>query len=128
MGLIKDKIDSSAGYERKQLPQIDFDDLQGVIAYLISKKIGIEIKRIPSSRIKFTQNEIDEGKVQSKIDSKSKQYRERLYFVSKGWFVLDGHHDLAHALKTSSQTKLTCFVCDVSIHKLIRTVNAYYEK
>ena len=125
MDAIKEKIATSAGLKRIEMPQIDFDDLQRTIAGLLSKGVQIKIRRISASKLKFAQNEIDETKVQDKVDSKSKQFKERLYFASRGLYVADGHHDLAHGLKVAPRTKLTCLVCDVSIYELVEILNSF---
>lgn len=125
MDIIKDKISKSAGFKRVEMPQIEFDDLQRTIAGLLSKGVGIKIRRISASKLKFAQNEIDESKVQEKVDSKSKQFKERLYFASRGLFVADGHHDLAQGLKVAPRTKLTCLVCDISIYELVEILNSF---
>lgn len=123
--IIKQKIQDSAGLKRIEMPQIDFDDLQRTVAALLSKGISIKVRQVVASKLKFAQNEIDNTKVQSKIDSKSKQFKDRLYFVSRGLFVIDGHHDLSQALKTSPRTKLTCLVCNVSIYELVDILNSF---
>lgn len=125
MGVLDDKIKASAGLKRIEMPQIDFEDIGLAISSLSSNGIKIKVKQIQASRIKFAQNEIDEDKVQKKIDSKSKQFKNRLYFVSRGWYVVDGHHDLSQALKTASNTKLTCLVCDCTIYELIDLLNSF---
>lgn len=125
MDIIAEKIEGSAGYSRSEMPQIDFDDLELTIAKLVSKGVGIVVKNIPAKRLKFTQNEIDRAKVQKKIKGKSKQYQDRLYFASRGWFVADGHHDLSQALLVAPNTKLTCFVCDTNIHELVQILNSF---
>lgn len=125
MDVIKDKISQSADLSRIEMPQISFNDLQRAVAALLSKGVGIKIQRISASKLKFAQNEIDESKVQEKVDSKSKQFKERLYFVSRGLHVVDGHHDLANGLKTAPRTKLTCLVCNVSIYELVDILNSF---
>lgn len=125
MDIIKDKIEGSAGFKRVEMPQIDFDDLELALASLLSKGVGIKVKQIPGKRIKFAQNEIDDTKVQNKIDAKSKQFKDRVYFVSRGWYVVDGHHDLAQCLKVAPRTKLTCFVCDINIYELVQLLNSF---
>lgn len=125
MDIIDEKIKKSAGLKRIEMPQIDFDDLQRAVAALLSKGVFIKVRRYPASKLKFAQNEIDDAKVQGKIDSKSKQFKERLYFASRGLFVADGHHDLAHGLKVAPRTKLTCLVCDVSIYELVDILNSF---
>lgn len=125
MEIIESKIKGSAGFKRIEMPQIDFDDLELALASLLSKGVGIEVKQITAKRIKFAQNEIDDSKVQDKIDSKSKQYKKRFYIVSRGWYVVDGHHDLAQCLKVAPRTKLMCFVCDIGIHELVELLNSF---
>ena len=125
MEIIKDKIKGSAGFKRSEMPPTDFDDSELAVASLLSEGVGIKVKNIEANKIKFAQEEIDDTKVQSKIASKSKQFKKRFYFVSRGRYVVDGHHDLAHSLLVAPKTKLTCFVCDVSIYELVQLLNSF---
>lgn len=125
--ILKQKLANSAGYARSDLPQVDFDDIPMVLAYLLNKGVEVETRLENVIDIHFTQNELDLDKVRKKLKSKSDQCQERFYFVSKGLFLLDGHHDLSHCLITAPKAKLTCFWCNCGIKKLIKLVNKFYE-
>ena len=123
--ILSDRLGKSAGYKRKELPQVDLDDIPKIVSELVLRdKVGFKVLAIAASRIKFTQDEIDKDKVESKRGrGKRKQYKYRLFLLSRGWYTVDGHHDVAHALLDNPKQKLMCFVFDLSIHELIDRIN-----
>jgi hypothetical protein len=121
----KEHLNNSAGYKRKDLPQINFEDISSVILELTDEGVFSDICFVLPKDLNFTQDEINESKIEDKLLDNSIQYKRRFFICSSDGFLIDGQHDLAYALEIDPERKLFCFKVNLKIDKLIERINKF---
>lgn len=122
----QDKISTyNAGYNRIELPQIDLEHISHVVLDLADNGVGSDVMFLTPNQLNFTQKEIDEEKIISKLMENSIQYKRRFFLVSSDMFLVDGQHDMAYALEIDQNSRLLCFVFNCPIVTLIELLNNF---
>lgn len=82
---------NNLGIQRKDMPQITKDNLEGYKAFLKSKGIQVSDKKMKPWRVKPTQTYIDTDKVDSQVKNIKDGGKTKI-IVSSDNYILDGHH------------------------------------
>ena len=121
--IIADKLQNSLGYKRKEMPQINKEDLSDILSYVKSKygegAITYEKRQLDS--IKFSQKEVNFLKVYEKVATNNWQKRE--YLVSKDNYLIDGHHDASAGLLRIGTFDVNCIIINLPARELIQEAN-----
>lgn len=114
----------SAGYKRKDLPQIPEDMHEMFLSYFVAV-YGDDIVQkfsMPAKDLRPAQKEFDPVKIASKIESQS--WRTRTYYISKENFLIDGQHDWAAGLELDENALISGYRINLPIDELIEMSNA----
>jgi hypothetical protein len=97
---IQEKIEiprtGNLGFKRKEMPQVEGKNIPKFLDFLKSEGIKYTEKLTDSKKLRPTQSQFNQDKIQSMIDSIDSK-KQNPIMVSKDGYVLDGHHRwLAH--------------------------------
>jgi hypothetical protein len=97
---VREKIEipksKNLGFKRKEMPQVEGKNVPKFLEYLKKNGVRYTEKMVDSKKLKATQNQFNQEKIQSMIDGIDKKNQHAI-MVSKDGFVIDGHHRwLAH--------------------------------
>lgn len=108
-------------FSRKDLPQVDKEDIDELILHFQNVAKVRKIK-IPLSKLKPAQSELNYQKIQNKLNSNSKQWISRTYICSQDYRLVDGHHDYAQGLEINPEQEIIAYKVVLPFDKLIRRV------
>ena len=124
---IKDAIDlpaKSLEIDRKDMPQVNSNDVGGLIGYL--NKRGVESSNVDLDprKLKATQSQFHKAKIQSIVDGiQSGDVDKKPIIVSKDMHVIDGHHQwLAHR---HLNLPIPTIVVDAGVSTLLDMMSEY---
>jgi hypothetical protein len=97
---IQEKIElpkaGNLGFKRKEMPQVEGKNISKFLEFLKSEGVKFKETAIDSKKLRPTQNQFNQDKIQSMIDSIDSK-KQHPIMVSKDGYVIDGHHRwLAH--------------------------------
>lgn len=97
---IQEKIEmpkaGNLGFKRKEMPQVEGKNIPKFLDFLKSEGVKYTEKSIDSKKLRPTQSQFNQDKIQSMIDSIDTK-KQHPIMVSKDGYVIDGHHRwLAH--------------------------------
>jgi hypothetical protein len=108
---------------RHMLPQIPGDQLDEFREFLEGNGIDTKLKKLPAKILRPVQNEVNREKVDN-----LKAHPEKLgepIIISKGGFVLDGHHRWLAQKELDPNGKMLCVVCDCTIRQLVEMGHSF---
>jgi hypothetical protein len=108
---------------RHMLPQIPGDQLDEFREFLEGNGIKTTLKKLPANRLKPIQSEVNREKVDSFKANPEKLAQPIV--ISKGGFVLDGHHRWLAQKELDPTAKMVCIVCDCSIRQLVEMGHSF---
>jgi len=97
---IQEKIEmpktGNLGFKRKEMPQVEGKNIPKFLDFLKAEGVKYTEKLIDSKKLRPTQSQFNQDKIQSMIDSIDTK-KQHPIMVSKDGYVIDGHHRwLAH--------------------------------
>lgn len=108
---------------RHLLPQIPSDQYEAFAEFLRGQGIDVRLKRVPISSLKPIQSHIKRDKVDS-LKKDAKALAQPL-IVSKGLFILDGHHRYVAQKEEEPDSQKLVFWCDCSIKELFEKAHLF---
>lgn len=102
---------------RHYLPQIPSDRLEDFREFLNGQGIRVKLVRLPIDTLKPIQKHINRAKVEALKDDPIKLKNPLI--VSKGGYVLDGHHRWVAEKELGEQDKIMCLQCHCSVRELV---------
>lgn len=125
---VDDYLKRSKGYKRIHMPQLDYEQLIGSMSDL-SKYFPVYKCMLPVKLMKPTQSEINMDKVVNNLATYGKQNPNEVEFVlSKGNYLLDGHHRHVSLMLTDPEALVTCYVfVSLEIDDLISIIKRFDE-
>lgn len=108
---------------RHLLPQIPGDQLEEFRKFLEGNGIATRLKRLSAKDLKPIQSEVNREKIED-----FKAHPEKLaepIVVSKGGYVLDGHHRWLAQKEIDPDRKMLCIVCECSIKQLVEMGHSF---
>jgi hypothetical protein len=105
------------GIPRHLLPQIPKDEQDNFREFLEGNDVKTTLKRIKASALKPIQSEVNQEKVDQL--KKEPQALAEPIIVSKGGYLLDGHHRWVAQKELDPDAKMLCIVCECSIRQLV---------
>lgn len=109
------------GFNRKDLPQINKEDLDELILHFQNVAKVKKIK-IPLFKLKPAQGELNYSKIQNKINANSKQWLSRIYICSQDYRLIDGHHDYANGLEINPEQEVMVYRIVLPFGNLIKRI------
>lgn len=121
--IIAEKLQNSLGYKRKEMPQINKEDLRDILSYVKSKygESAITYEKRQLDSIKFSQKEVNFLKVYEKVATNN--WQKRQYLVSKDNYLIDGHHDASAGLLRIGSFDVNCIIINLPARELIQEAN-----
>lgn len=84
------------GFKRKEMPQVEGKNIPKFLDFLKAEGVKYIEKSVDSKKLRPTQSQFNQDKIQSMIDSIDTK-KQHPIMVSKDGYVIDGHHRwLAH--------------------------------
>jgi hypothetical protein len=123
---IKEKIElprqQGLGFSRKEMPQVEGKNVTKFLAYLQRNGVSYKEKVVDSKKLKPTQNQFNQTKIQTMIDVIDTK-KQHPIMVSNDGFVIDGHHRwLAHY---NLGKKLPVIEIDLKIHDALDMMHEF---
>ena len=109
---------------REQLPQIPNKHVVDFIRKLQSYGIECNALKIPANKLKPTQGNLNTDKIQSMLSEPMDSLTKPI-IISRGGYILDGHHRWAAVLQINGDIKMPVIKVDTDINSLIKIGNAY---
>lgn len=116
-------IKKGNGIPRNRMPQVDSDSMDYVIMHM-ANKYKVKKMRVPISRLKPIQSEINIDKVKKMSDNSDSLNRN--YIVSNKFGLADGTHGIASLLindKSNDEQLVTVYKTNIPCKKLIEIMN-----
>ena len=110
---------------RYQMPQIEKKYYPEYFDLLSLRSIKVTRMRIPATKLRAAQSEIDMEKVRQWSKSLPKGALDKPCIVSRDFYVLDGNHTWLAQLNHNSGSKIDCYLVDLGIHDLINTTGLF---
>lgn len=119
-----DKMKHSLGYARKDMPQVDADNVTDFVLHF-NDKVGVKKVKRKLSSLKPSQSEMNDDKVYhfvgQGIDGKNTKNK---YIISNDNYILDGHHRWAADLELSNdEDEVSCYKINLPAKELIKQAN-----
>jgi ATP-dependent protease ClpP protease subunit len=116
-------MDSGLGIPRESMPQIESFIFEMFIAYFCAKygQSAVSYGTCPANELKPTQLEISAEVLLNK--AVKKEYKDRVFLISREGNLLDGHHDWAAALEENEYEPLNFAKIDLPIKQLLKEAN-----
>lgn len=110
------------GVKRKDMPQIEGKNVPKFLEYLKQNGIKFTEKFVESKKLKPTQNQFNQQKIQGMIDIIDTK-KQNPIMISKDGFVIDGHHRwLAHY---NLDRKMSVYEIDLKIEDALDTMREF---
>lgn len=114
-------IDKSLDKKRGHMPQVDSS---GFAKYLNKNGVSVKKKFVFAHKLIPTQNNFNEDKIESMMDD---DIDNRSIFISKDFYVLDGHHYFISKYNRNKGCSILCNIADVDIETLIEFAHNYED-
>jgi hypothetical protein len=114
------KLNNTLNIPRREMPQIKKKFISDFLDVLKDRGVSIHTRDISVSSLKPTQNEIDLDKVKEKLEKFHDGKEPKPFVVSYDNFILDGHHQLFALRAFDKNTKVKCYVVDLSMKDLLK--------
>lgn len=112
----------SLGIKRKDMPQIEGKNIPKFLNFLKQNNIKFTEKLVESKKLKPTQNQFNQQKIQVMIDAIDTK-KQNPIMVSKDGFVIDGHHRwLAHH---NLSRKISVYEIDLKIEDALDVMSNF---
>lgn len=108
---------------REFLPQIPSDQIDKFRTFLMGYGISSTLRRLPIAELKPIQSHINRNKVDALKDNPAKL--KNPIMVSKGGYIIDGHHRWVAEKELGEQSRMLCIHCDASLRKLIELAHQF---
>lgn len=118
-------MNSSFGLSRKEMPQIESKHMKAFLTYLggfgySNKKDSLEV-----SKLKPTQNQINNAKVKRFQKKKISKLSKKAIVISSDNYILDGHHRWAALMGLDSKNTMSVIIVDVEMKVLIELAGKF---
>jgi hypothetical protein len=113
------------GIPRSQMPQLPFGGIPDFLKWL-KAKFGVDSRAVTAEvgKLRATQREINADKVQD-IASGNDPIGNDPIPISKGGYVLDGHHRWAALLSRNPRNRIRAVQINMPIKPLLKAANQY---
>ncbi|HDL74760.1 MAG TPA: hypothetical protein ENH06_00010 [bacterium] len=115
-------LPQSAGYLRKELPQVSYKDIDWILSKLNDENVVINRISIPISQLKPTQKNFKKKKIITILRTGMKD-KEFVPLVSKDLFILDGHHRWGSLLEEDEDQIIDVYLINMNIPELVARLN-----
>lgn len=116
-------VKNGLGKERKNMPQIDADNIKKVIKHFEDKDVDVAEKSIEISKIKPSQKDFDDNKIIGMMKKGSDKINVK-YLLSKDGYLVDGHHRWASALEEDDKQNVSITQIDLPIKSLLKRISS----
>lgn len=115
------------GIERKDMPQIDDDVVDGFLQWVRKQGIVIERGMYPASKLKATQKEINVEKVKDMVAGDNyEDLVTKPFIVSRDGYLMDGHHRWAALVTVDPESSAHVFKIGLPIRELLALANMFH--
>lgn len=121
----QDKMKSSLGKKRTEMPQVDSDNVADFVLHF-DKKVGVKKVNRKLSKLKPAQDEINEDKLYHFAAGKfsDSDKKKNKYIISNDNYILDGHHRWAADVEFADDNEeVECYRINLPAKELIRQAN-----
>ena len=113
----------SLGRSRESLPQIEKEDITDILMHFRKNGVSVKKKVAPIGKLKPSQKELNQEKIESKLESESNQWKGRTYICGRDNHIVDGHHDYAQGLEVDPEQEVRIYKVNLPTKKLIARLN-----
>jgi len=112
------------GILRKDMPQIESDDVDKYLEYLTQSGIKYQSGKYPIYKLKLTQRDINLDKV-DKLSTVSKSNLSKPIIISKDNYILDGHHRVLALYSMNEKESIPTIMVNLSIRELLKVTHQF---
>jgi mannose-6-phosphate isomerase-like protein (cupin superfamily)/predicted GNAT family acetyltransferase len=117
-------ISKSLGVSRKDMPQINSNDVGEFVKYLKDKGVSVSSSVINVSKVGMTQKDINVDKVRDLLGVDRANLAKPV-IISKDNYILDGHHRVAALYNIDKDFRLKTIKVDLGIRDLLKTAKGF---
>jgi mannose-6-phosphate isomerase-like protein (cupin superfamily) len=117
-------ISKSLGVSRKDMPQINSNDVGEFVKYLKDKGVSVSSSVINVSKVGMTQKDINVDKVRDLLGVERANLAKPV-IISKDNYILDGHHRVAALYNIDKDFRLKTIKVDLGIGDLLKTAKGF---
>ncbi len=110
------------GRKRETMPQLDINDVLIHFSDKVGKGKGVKKVKKALSKLKPAQDEVNFDKLVD-MQKNNHDWRNRVYFISRDNFLMDGHHAYALGLEEDPEYEVTCYKVNLPARDLIKRCN-----